>query len=600
MRLDDALREFVRDRRLLVVADNFEHVLEAGPFVSELLASSSELRFLVTSRARLRLYGEHEFPVAPLPLPRPGTSDGNGSVARSEAVALFAERARAARPDFELTPENASAIADICRRLDGLPLAIELAAARTRLLPPQALLGRLEQRLPLLTGGAVDLPERQQTLRAAIDWSFRLLPEPEQRLFARLSVFSGGFTLDAAERVCSPGALGLDAFGALAALVDNSLVLRTEDEGGEARFGMLDTIREFAREQLDANGEADELLQRHAEHFLGEPSDLLEVWGWGDAKTRWGSRLTGEFDNVRSALEWAHAAGSSLELPLAVLYQLFPQVLPGEGRMRLERAVGCEPAQPLLRGRALTAAASLALIQGNTETAEAQFLESLRLFRACGHQVGTQRALEGLAFSALKRDDEPAARRRTEQLESIARRAGDTDALAAALVLRAQISVIQGANAEARHLLRKSLELRLERGNDVQIFIGRLNLAEMAVFEGDFTIALAEIEQAVDLATAMGLPEWLWWCTDLLAPTLVLAGEEADAVRLFAFSEHRREERGHVFRGIEEEFRQRTHGAVREASTKLEYRAAWEEGLGMSAEQAVAHGLAVARRATQA
>src|SRR4029453_18426482 len=171
MRLDEALREFVGDRRLLVVSDNFEHVLEAGPFVSELLACSSELRFLVTSRARLRLSGEHEFPVAPLPLPRPDTSDGNGLVARSEAVALFAERAQAARPDFELSAENASAIADICRRLDGLPLAIELAAARTRLLPPQALLGRLEQRLPLLTGGALDLPERQQTLRAAIDWS---------------------------------------------------------------------------------------------------------------------------------------------------------------------------------------------------------------------------------------------------------------------------------------------------------------------------------------------------------------------------------------------------------------------------------------------
>jgi hypothetical protein len=149
-------------------------------------------------------------------------------------------------------------------------------------------------------------------------------------------------------------------------------------------------------------------------------------------------------------------------------------------------------------------------------------------------------------------------------------------------------------------LLRKSLELRLERGNDVQIFKGRLNLAEMAVLEGDFTVALAEIEQAVDLATAMGLPEWLWWCTDLLAPTLALAGEDADAVRLLAFSEHRREERGHVFRGIEEEIRQRTHGAVREASTKLEYRAAWEEGLGMSGEQAAAQGLAVARRATQA
>jgi predicted ATPase/class 3 adenylate cyclase len=600
MRLDEALRDFVRDRRLLVVADNFEHVLEAGPFVSELLACSSELRFLVTSRARLRLSGEHEFPVAPLPLPRPGTSDGNGSVARSEAVALFAERAQAARPDFELTAENASAIADICRRLDGLPLAIELAAARTRLLPPQALLGRLEQRLPLLTGGALDLPERQQTLRAAIDWSFRLLPEPEQRFFGRLSVFSGGFTLEAAEAVCYPDALGLDVFDALADLVDNSLVLRTEDEGGDARFGMLDTIREFAREQLDASGEADELLRRQAEHFLGEPGNLLEVWGWGDAKARWGSRLAGEFDNVRSALDWANAGGSSLELPLAILYQLFPQVFPAEGRMRLARALDDEAALPLLRARALTAAASLALMQGDAESAEPQLLESLRLFREFGHRVGEQRALGGLAFSALKRDDEGAARRLTEELETMARDAGDDDALAAALVLRAYISVIRGAYAEARRLLERSLELRLKGANDAQIFIARLNLAEIALLEGDVAVALAEIEEAVDLATTRGLPEWLWWCADLLAPTLALAGEEAEAVRLFAVSEQRLEERGHVFRGFDEAIRERTHGAVREASTRPGYRDAWEEGLRMSPEQALAHGLAVARRATPA
>jgi predicted ATPase len=597
---DDALREFVRDRRLLVVADNFEHVLEAGPFVSELLASSSELRFLVTSRARLRLSGEHEFPVAPLPLPRPGTSDGNGSVARSAAVALFAERARAARPDFELTPENADTIADICRRLDGLPLAIELAAARTRLLPPQALLGRLEQRLPLLTGGALDLPERQQTLRAAIDWSFRLLPEPERRFLARLSVFSGGFTLGAADTVCSPGALGLDAFDALAALVDNSLVLRTEDDGGEGRFGMLDTIREFARDQLDANREADEVLRRHAEHFLGEPNNLLEVWSWGDVTARWGNRLAREFDNVRSALESAHASGSSLELPLAVLYQLFPQVFPGEGRMRLARALDDEPGQPLLRARALAASASLALMQGDAESAEPQFLESLRLFRELGHRVGTQRVLGRLAFSALKRDDEGAARRRTEELETMARRAGDKEALAAALVLRAQISAIRGAYAEAHHLLQTSLELRLDRGNDAEIFIARLNLAEIAVLEEDFAVALAQIEEAVDLATKRGMTESLWWCADLLAPTLALAGEEAEAVRLFALAERRLEERGHVFRGLEEAIRERTHGALRETSTNPEYRDAWEEGLRMSPEQAVAHGLAAARRVTRA
>jgi ATP/maltotriose-dependent transcriptional regulator MalT len=182
----------------------------------------------------------------------------------------------------------------------------------------------------------------------------------------------------------------------------------------------------------------------------------------------------------------------------------------------------------------------------------------------------------------------------------MARDAGDDDALAAALVLRAYISVIRGAYAEARRLLERSLELRLERANDAQIFIARLNLAEIALLEGDVAVALAEIEEAVDLATTRGLPEWLWWCADLLAPTLALAGEEAEAVRLFAVSEQRLEERGHVFRGFDEAIRERTHGAVREASTRPEYRDAWEERLRMSPEQALAHGLAVARRATPA
>jgi predicted ATPase/transcriptional regulator with XRE-family HTH domain len=303
------LAELLEDQNLLLLLDNFEHLLPATPMLVELLRACPHLKLLVTSRAALRVSGEQVFPIAPLPLPDLAHLPPLEELARNPAVALFEDRAKHARPDFALTQENADAVAAICTRLDGLPLGLELAAARIRLLPPRAVLARLEDgtsgvSLRLLSRGARDLPRRQQSLRDAIAWSYGLLAPPEQRLFRAFGVFSGGCTLEAAEAVCRPMSdegPGIDTVDGLAQLVDNSLLQQSCGPDGEARLVMLDTIRAFALEQLTAFGEEAQLRRQHARYYLA----LLEATGallFAGAPKR--QHYTAEQDNVQAALRW--------------------------------------------------------------------------------------------------------------------------------------------------------------------------------------------------------------------------------------------------------------------------------------------------------
>jgi predicted ATPase len=280
----------LRDRQLLLMLDNFEHLLAAAPVVSELLTGCPGLTVLVTSRAALHLSAEHEYAVRPLSLPDLRKLPELGALSQYDAVALFIQRALAVKSDFQVSNQNAPAVAEICSRLDGLPLAIELAAARLKLFPPQVLLSRLQRRLPLLTGGSSDLPARHQTLRATIDWSYSLLSEEEQRLFARLSVFAGGCTIEAAEAVCnSEEDRGLDVLEGIASLVDKSLLRGAEEE--EPRFSMLETIREYAAERLSESGEEAEIFAAHARYYLAlaeeAESELL-----GSDQQLWVERLS--------------------------------------------------------------------------------------------------------------------------------------------------------------------------------------------------------------------------------------------------------------------------------------------------------------------
>ncbi|HEX9413786.1 MAG TPA: hypothetical protein VF916_09820, partial [Ktedonobacterales bacterium] len=350
------VREYLRPWQLLLVLDNFEQVVEAAPGVAALLEASPKLTGLVTSRAVLHLRGEQEYPVPALALPSPAAETTANQrpaveqVSQSPAVALFVQRAQDAKPEFRLTDANAPTIAAICARLDGLPLALELAAARVKLLPPPALLKRLERRLPLLTGGARDLEARQQTMRNALAWSYDLLEPPEQPLFRRLAVFVGGFTLEAAEAVCAApeGAepLGVDLLEGLDALVDQRLVQQRE-ENGTARFGMLQVVREYALEQLERNGEAEALWRAHLTYFL-TLAEEVELWLLGGPRLPEGlARLEREHDNLRAALEWTRRQEEvALGLRLAGAVSRF-WLLRGhlrEGRERLDEVLALEAA----------------------------------------------------------------------------------------------------------------------------------------------------------------------------------------------------------------------------------------------------------------
>ncbi|MGH9601964.1 MAG: ATP-binding protein, partial [Terriglobales bacterium] len=297
---------------LLLLFDNFEHMVSAARQVSELLAVGSNLKVLVTSRAPLHVYGEHEFPVPALAVPDPRSVPAPKALVQYPAVELFLERAQAVKPDFEITRENAAAVVNICARLDGLPLAIELAAARVKLLSPSAIETRLESRLQLLTGGARDLPARQQTLRGAMDWSYGLLNVAEQKLFRRLSVFVGGYTLEAVEAVCDTKQdLGLDILDGMASMVDKSLAQQLDQGERESRYAMLETIREYALEHLASGGEEVRTRRAHAAYCLVLAEEGPAVGGADAAPAEWLERFELEHDNFRAALDWLTQAGNA-------------------------------------------------------------------------------------------------------------------------------------------------------------------------------------------------------------------------------------------------------------------------------------------------
>ncbi len=389
--LPERLMTSLRDKRLLLVLDNFEQVVEAAPLVADLLAACLGLKVLVTSRVRLRLSGEREHTVPPLGLAERGDYTSTEEVAASEAVRLFIERAQAIHEGFALTSENASSVAAICRRLDGLPLAIELAAARIKALPPAALLNRLEHRLSLLTGGARDLPTRQQTMRDAIAWSYDLLPPEEQALFRTLSVFVGGFALEAAEVIA--GLEGIDVLEAITSLIDKSLLRQEMVHGQEPRYLMLETIREFGREQLSEHNEEAQTRRRHATFFwmLAKRADEREEMH-GRAMRSWLDRFESDHANLRAALTcFAHAGDVVAEVELATILGLFwfQRGHMREGIDRLDAAVtrvGDIPA--VLRTKALAWLGLFRWAVGDTARAVEHSLEGERLAEEAGDPIG--------------------------------------------------------------------------------------------------------------------------------------------------------------------------------------------------------------------
>jgi predicted ATPase/class 3 adenylate cyclase len=396
-----AARAHLRERDLLLILDNFEQVAEGAGMIEDLLSAAPRLRVLITSRMALHIYGEQEYEVLPFKLPdahRP-----RDELSRYEAVALFVDRARAVKPDFELNADTASAIAGIIARLDGLPLAIELAASRVRVLTPEAILSRLDQRLTLLVGSARGRPERQLTMRGAIEWSYELLEEPERRLFGRLSAFPGGCSLEAAEAVCDPGDLGIPVLDGLGALVEKSLLRQTETQGGEPRFGMLETILEYAAERLREEFDAEPTRRRLAELLLAFAEEAEPHLTMED-QVRWLDRCERESPNLRTALRWAIEAGEA-EIGLrtaAALWRLWQQRGPlWEGRMALDELLALGGSSPQVRAKALSAAGGLAWWGDDFEATQRHYEAALRLFRQSGDRRGEAGGLYNLAFVTL-------------------------------------------------------------------------------------------------------------------------------------------------------------------------------------------------------
>lgn len=500
---------YLHNKHLLLLLDNFEQVVTAAPQVADLLAACPHIKVLVTSREVLHLRTEHEFAVPPLALPPPLRSNGLPDLAmlsRSASVALFVQRTRAVKPDFQVTSANARAVAGICLRLDGLPLPIELAAARGKLLPPEAMLGKLQHRLQILTGGARDAPVRHQTLRNTIQWSYDLLGPQEKRLFRRLSVFVGGCTLQAGETVCT--ALDGDdgtaqILDGIASLIDKSLLQQIEHEGGEPRLVMLETIREYALECLTTSGEMQATREAHAAYYLSLAEEA-EPALFGSQQAMWLERLEREHDNLRAALWWllgqaqedgqSARAAREMALRLGAAVRRFWMIHGhySEGRNFLERALAVgaahlEDGNAILastrdtvsvRAKALNAVAQLALNQGDHEQAETFAEESLALSKEQGDSASIGLSLYLLGQVAWLRGNFTLAGSRLKEALELFRLVGDRDRVAYSLYNLAELAVIQGAYDRAPALFEESLALFKEQGNKRGIALSLLQLAD--------------------------------------------------------------------------------------------------------------------------
>lgn len=508
--LVDKLREHLRPRRILLLLDNFEHVLGAAPEVAALLDAAPRLKLLATSRAALRVAAEHERPVSPLAVPDPARTVSAGELLRFGAVELFVARARAVKPDFELTAGNAGAVTEICARLDGLPLAIELAAARTRVLTPPSLVARLGQRLKLLTGGPADRPARQQTLRGAIEWSYDLLDEAERGLFRRLAVFRGGCRLEAVEEVCASREGGSEVLDLLESLIAKSLVSRA-DVGDGSRYGMLDTLAEFADERLRGDArEAEEALRAHAAFYLRLAESAESRLG-GAEQGVWLSRLSEEHENLRAVLDRARESGdvaTMLRIAAAIWRFWWLRGHLSEGRRwiadALELATDEEGATERWRGKALLAASALALYQGDLAVARRLGEDALRAFESTGDHEGIATALYRLGQEAWKQKDYESARARYDRSLAILRELGQSRAVAGLLFMMGSLEIDQGRFDEGRRLYGECLDLNRELGDPELGAMVLLNLGMVAYRAGDLHTARARLEEGIEVVRSVG------------------------------------------------------------------------------------------------
>ena len=532
------LAELLSDRQLLLVLDNFEQVLVAAPYVADLIRDAPRLTVLVTSQAPLRIRGEHEYPVPPLAFPNPKRLPPIEKLTDYESVVLFTERARAVVPSFQLSEGNAQAVAEIVHQLDGLPLAIELAAARVKMFPPQALVRRLGRRFDFLTSGTRDLPDRQRTLRGALSWSYNLLNEDEKALFLRQGVFDGGFTIEAAERVCVAEDEHFDVVEVLSSLVDKSLLRLSHGETEEPRFERLRTIRDFSIELLEESGEADRWRKRHAEAFaeLAEPLEPSRLSDSGAPEML--AKLAYESENIRTALQWTLKTG---EGALAVrLAQALPTIWFGrgfleDGRRILEKLEAqIDTLSPLDRAHAINLSGRLAQIQGDNSPATiAKFEESLALYRETGHDAGTARALMNIGNARSRERAVGEARALFEEALALYEAIGDSFGVSAALMNLGDSYLAQGEIDQAERYFRQARDRSQRDGNRVTLGFVNQYLGVVARQRGDLDTAQRHHQDSYDLFTELGAQIGIAWSQFYLAGLARARGEVDRARELY-------------------------------------------------------------------
>jgi predicted ATPase/class 3 adenylate cyclase len=596
--LEQGVKDLLRERELLLVLDNFEQVVSAAPLVAELLAGSPRLRVVVTSRAVLHVAAEQEFGVPPLELPDRHQLPPLAALSQYEAVALFIERARAVRPDFEVTTENAPAVAEICSRLDGLPLAIELAAARIKVLSPEAILDRLERRLPVLASAGQDLPARQRTLRGTIDWSYELLDEAERRLFTRLAVFVGGWTLEAADEVCNPGAeLGIETLDGLGSLADKSLIRPVSGGDGEARFAMLQVINEFADERLDGEPDAGELHRRHAQHFHALAEKAEPELRRSDLR-RWQYRLRRDEGNLRAALRWAIEGGDvavGLRSAGALWDYWHYWAALREGRSWLESLLALDrpaPADPA-RAKALGGLAALVYWQGDADRAWALYEEALAIHREIGNDASIAQALFDSAWAAAARRDLASAEARALEAIDVYRRADDIPSAAlvdAWLRIEPLVTGLGGDVDIAAQAVREAVELSRQLGRTHDAADWLTAFAFVYRMAGDSERSTVAAQDALKTWHEIGNVGRVPVLFKLLASLALDQGRLERAVRLGVAAERYNEEIG----GELSDVFGHLGDPVEEARPSLapgEHVRASEEGRSMGLEELVAYAL---------
>ncbi|MGA9192961.1 MAG: tetratricopeptide repeat protein [Anaerolineales bacterium] len=619
----ETLKQDLSDRRMLLLLDNFEHLIEASPLVSQLLASARYLKVFVTSRERLRIQGEQDYPLSPLPVPESTDLDIE-NLRQIVAVRLFEDRARASDRAFQISPSNAADMAQICQRLEGLPLAIELAAARVNSFSPKALLQRLETRLGALTGGRRDAPVRQQTLRATIQWSYDLLTPGEQRLFNRLAVFNRGWTLEQAEAVCQPD-LRIDLFDGLASLLDKSLIIR--DESDEPRYGMLETLREFALEALEASDEADIIGSRHAHAY----ADLVER-GAPEleyaASMSWISLLEFEHDNLRAALRWAVDQDRDLDLALRLVGAITPfwvlrgylregytsacsvlartgpdcdltlrtTVTLGAARLAYRQnnledagrlfALGLDLAQelqdPIQTAEALEGMGNVDTEGGDYDSAPERFERAKSLYRQAEHPVGVANADMNLAWAAMRTGDYLTAEQYLLEALDLYEDAGSQPGIGFTLSGLGEVYLRQGKLEPALDRLGRSLEVREGLGDKwgMAATLGSLGWAHL--LQNDTEQARQRLKRSLSLRREIGDKGGTAWCLEKLAEVAAGDGDPGQAVRLFGAAHTLRQSIHSVIDPIDQPAYEAGLAELKEQLGEGEFAARWDEGASAS------------------